>query len=137
MADAEAKLITLDNSLRFNQRQLKCILAEEIGHILYPPRPGHIRYHSKQYMYINSMDRSNIRTIVAQDERKALLWATNVLVPDVEFWRVVGDGVSSIPQLVEWFDVEPWILLLKIGFIRKQARDSGQRIKWRDIIRRQ
>lgn len=136
MADASIRTILLDVTLNKRPRQLKCVMAEEIGHIIYPPRPGHIRYHSKQYMDRDCIDRSNIRAIVAQDERKALLWATNVLIPDVEFWRVIREGENTIYQLTEKFDVEPWFLLLKIGFIRRQARDDGQKIRWRDIIRR-
>lgn len=136
MADASNRTIHLDQTLNQSPRQHRCVLAEEIGHIIYPPRPGHIRYHSRQYMDRDCIDRSNIRTIVAQDERKALKWATNVLIPDVEFWRVISEGENNIYQLVDKFDVEPWFLLLKIGFIRRQARESGKRLKWRDIVRR-
>lgn len=137
MADASIRTIYLDHSLDKSPRQLKCVLAEEIGHIIYPPRPGHVRYHSKQYMDGDCIDRSNIRAIVAQDERLALQWATNVLIPDVDFWRVIGEGENAIYQLVEKFDVEPWFLLLKIGFIRRQARESGIKLKWRDIVSRE
>lgn len=134
MADASNGTIYLDLTLNQSPRQHRCVLAEEIGHIVYPPRPGHIRYHSRQYMDRDCIDRSNIRAIVAQDEHKALKWATNALIPDVEFWRVIGEGENNVYQLVEKFDVEPWFLLLKIGFIRRQARDGGKRLKWRDLI---
>jgi len=137
IADSARKLITLDQSLRNNQRLLKCVLAEEIGHILYPPRPGHLAFHEAGYTYADHNSRSNIKAIVAQDERKALQWATSVLMPDVVFWRVVRDGINSVYDLADWFDVEEWFVSIKIGFIRRQAWDSGQKLKWRQIIRRE
>lgn len=137
MADASIRVATLDSSLRFDWRQQKCILAEEIGHILFPPRSGHVRYHSKSFIYSDCIDRSLTKIIVAQDERKALQWATSVLMPDVEFWGAVKDGANTVYQLAEWFNVEEWFVLLKIGFIRRQAREEGQRLKWRDIISRE
>lgn len=135
-AHADIKVIKLDKSLKVNNRLLKCVMAEEIGHILYPPRPGHVRYHSKAYWQTEYVERSNLKVIVAQDERAALDWATGVLMPDVEFWRAVSESVNTIPQLIEYFDVEDWIVRHKVGHIRRQARSEGRRLKWRDIIKR-
>lgn len=134
MADAANRTIALDKSLNYNPRQLKSVFAEEIGHIMFPPRPGHIRYHSKQYINTSYTDRSMIKYIVAQDERKALQWATSFLIPNVEFWRAIEEGSNTVPQLVEWFDVEEWFVKLKIAYIRMKARESGKRLKWRDLI---
>jgi len=136
MADAANKTITLDWLLRGNYRQLKCILAEEIGHILFPPRPGHIRYHSKRFIHADHIDRSLTKAIVAQDERKARQWAANILMPDDEFWRALREGANTVYRLAEWFDVEEWFVLMKIGYVRLQARESGVKLKWRDIIKR-
>jgi len=136
-ADAWRKIIKLDNSLRGRPRLMKCVLAKEIGHILYPPRPGHIRYHSTGFWETEHHERSHLKVIVAQDERKALTWATSVLIPDVEFWRAIGEKHNTVYELADYFEVEEWFVLLKIGYIRRKARDDGQRLKWRDIIRRQ
>lgn len=136
MADAEQRVIILDKSLSGSQRKLKCILAEEIGHVLYPPRPGHIAYHSTEFIQSDFNGRSNLKIIVAQDERKALTWATGVLIPDVEFWRAVDNGINTIYELSDYFDVEEWFMRLKIGYIRMKAREEGNRLKWRDLIRR-
>jgi len=136
-ADASNKIITLDISLRENTRESKCVLAEEIGHILYPPRPGHIRYHSRGYWQIEHHDRSLMGVIVAQDERKALDWATRVLIPDDEFWQANKEcGMDKIYLLVDWFDVEPWVVNLKIGYLRRKRKAAGEKLKWRDIIKR-
>lgn len=130
-ANADTKTITLDRALKSSDRRLRCVLAEEIGHIMHPPRPGHLRYHSKGYWQID--DRSSLRHIVAQDERKALDWATGVLMPDVEFNRIMEDGNHSISEIVELYEVEPWAVLHKISYYRRKA---GRRVKWRDVIRR-
>lgn len=130
-ADADTKTIILDRTLKSSARQFRCVLAEEIGHILHPPRPGHLRYHSKNYWQME--DRSSIKHIVAQDERKALDWATGVLMPDVEFTRIMEAGNYSVSEIAELFEVEPWAALHKIGYYRRKA---DRRVKWCDIIRR-
>lgn len=133
-ANAETKTITLDVSLLDNPRSLKCVLAEEIGHIVHPPRPGHIRYHSRGFH--RREDYSMIKTTVAQDERKARDWATSVLIPDVEFNRMVANGDYSLSELMEYYDVEQWFLEHKISYYRRKERNKGRKVKWRDLIRR-
>lgn len=133
-ANAARKLIILALSLKDNPRELKCVLAEEIGHILFPPRPGHIRYHSKGFH--DREDCSMVKHTVAQDERKALDWATSVLLGNVDFARIKSVGAKDVNELADYFDVEPWFMEHRIGYLRRKAEDSGQKVRWRDIIRR-
>lgn len=119
-ADTFKRTITLDHSLISYQREHKCVLAEEIGHILYPPRPGHIAYHARGYYDTDHIERCNIRATVAQDERAALDWATSVLMPDVEFWRAVKGGDNTLNKLAEHFEVTEWFVRIKIGYIRRK-----------------
>lgn len=138
MADASINTVTLDVSLKNKNRECKCVFAEEIGHILFPPRPGHIRYHSRGYWQIDNHDRSLMGVIVAQDERKALDWATSTLMPDKEFWKANKEcGMDKIYLLADWFDVEPWVINLKIGYLRRKRKAAGEKLKWRDIIKRE
>lgn len=129
-ADAETMTIKLDHSLLKNSRQHKCVLAEEIGHILCPPRPGHIRYHSIGFWRTEGT--SCIKAVVAQDERKALDWATGVLLPDSEFSKIIeSDGGYTVGQIAELLDVEPWIVEHKLGYYRrKRFENHGFRIRW-------
>ena len=133
-ANAETKTITLDVLLKDNPRQHKCVLAEEIGHIIIPPRPGHIRYHSLDSWRCENFGLT--KTIVAQDERKALDWATGVLIPNVEFDRIMAKGSYTLWEIEEVFEVERWLVEHKIGYYRRKQRDMGRRVKWRDLIRR-
>ncbi len=134
-ANAETKTVTLDVSLKDNPRQHKCVMAEEIGHILFPPRPGHIRYHSRGFY--DHENCSMVKHIVAQDERKALDWATGVLMPNVEFNRTMANGGYLISEIEEMFEVEDWVVQHKIGYYRRKENEAGRKVKWRDIIRRE
>ncbi|MDD4334795.1 MAG: hypothetical protein PHY77_04225 [Desulfotomaculaceae bacterium] len=124
MADASKKLIMLDNSLKDKPRELKCVLAEEIGHILFPPRPGHIRYHSKSFL--QREDCSMVKHIVAQDETKALDWATCVLLGNVDICRIKSIGAISLNELADHFDVEPWFMEHRIGYLRRKDVMPGR-----------
>jgi len=136
VADAENMRVTLDSSLKNTPLQLRCILAEEIGHILFPPRPGHIRYHSRGFWDIDHYERSNIKHIVAQDERKAIDWATNILLPNVELSHIMSIGARNIYELADYYDVEPWFMAFKINYLKRKARTHGEKVRWKDILKK-
>ena len=125
-ADAEKKLIVLDVSLKDNPRHHKCVLAEEIGHIIFPPRPGHIAYHMRDYHKLDHHSRSNIKAIVSQDERKALRWATSFLIPDAALRVAAKDSVNSIDELAEWFDVEKWFMIFRLDFYELKVEENNE-----------
>jgi len=133
-AEASKKVVMLDQSLKDKPRELKCVMAEEIGHILYPPRPGHIRYHSTGFWENDNCGQTKI--LVAQDERMALDWATSVLMPDVEFSRIMDNGNYTLCEIEEEFEVTQWFVAHKIGYYRRQQWELGRRVKWRNLIRR-
>ena len=60
--------------------------------------------------------RSKIKAIVSQDERKALRWATSILIPDAALRAAAKNSVNSIDDLVEWFDVEMWFMLFRLDY---------------------
>jgi hypothetical protein len=134
-ANSRTKTIILNNSLKDNPREEKCVLLEEIGHIIYPARPGHTRYHSKDFLTRESC--SLIRHTVAQDERLARDWATNVLLKNIDFDRIKEVGARSINELANYFDVEPWFMEQRIKYLRRKAHDNGQKVMWRDFMSRE
>lgn len=81
-------------------------------------------------------DASSIKAIVAQDERKAIDWATSVLMPNVDEARIKEDDLKTLGELAEQYEVDIWFMSYKIGYIRRKAREKGQKVKWRDLIRR-
>lgn len=71
----------------------------------------------------------------AQDERKALEWASDILMPNVEFSRAVSEGCSSVYDLAEWFDVTEWFVYRKLGIIKVKYRELGIKLRSRDYFR--
>lgn len=133
-ANARTKTIILNASLKDNPREEKCVLLEEIGHIIYPARRGHTRYHSKDFL--KREDCSLISHNVAQDERLARDWATNILLNDVDFNRIKEVGACTVDELAAYFDVEPWFMEHRIKYLRRKAKINGQKVRWRDFLTR-
>ena len=130
------KSITLDTSLRDKLRQHKCVFAEEIGHVLYPPAPNHTSYHvADAWKELDFLSRCSIEQCVGKDERQALKWATNLLIPDKAFWKYADQGLHYLWDWCEYFDVEQWFFEMKVGFIRASQKPAN-RIKWRELVRR-
>lgn len=129
-------VIVIDKSLLRQPRHHRCVLAEEVGHLLYPPRPGHVSYHIAQsWDNLDSPSRENLSVLVAQDERKALQWATRMLIPDPVFWEYVDTGPHEIWEWLEEFEVEKWFFEVKVGLVRAQ-QPIRLRLRWREILKR-
>ena len=124
-------LIVLDESLQGKLRQEKCVLAEEIGHCLYPPAAGHISYHYAGYRHLSQWERDNLAVLVTKDERLALHWGTSFLIPDKAFWEYAQKGPHEWWEWLEHFDVEDWFMRAKFGFMR-----TKHPFKWREMIKR-
>ena len=129
------RLIVLDVSIR-GTRQEKCVLAEEIGHCLYPPAADHTLYHSTKYWGLGQWERSTLRCQVAKDERAALEWASSVLIPDWSFWEFARGGGREWWEWLEHFGVTDWMMRVKVGLVRARMRPQAKRMKWRELVRR-
>ena len=128
--------IFLDVSLKDKPRQHKCVLAEEIGHALYPPASSHVSYHiANGWAELDFLSRGNIEYSVGKDERQALKWATDLLIPDRAFWEYADEGLHSVWEWCDQFDVEQWFFEMKVGFVRA-GQKPRDRMKWREIVRR-
>lgn len=123
--------IILDKSLPDRPRQHKCVLAEEVGHILYPSPFDSIQYHIAEYWNLDFYQRGNVSYRHTKNERVGLLWATSFLIPDDEFWEFANKGTHEWWEWLERFDVEDWFMRRKVGFMR-----SKKHFKWRDIVKR-
>jgi len=123
-------VIVLDKSLLNNTKEHRCVAAHELGHHFYPPRSaiaGIVSFHRGNF--------SGQREItINQDENKALRWATELLMPSAEVWDAIKGGCNTLPQLAERFHVEEWFVRFKIGFIRREERNRGRKLRWKDII---
>jgi len=125
------KLIVLETTLLSRPQDYVCILAEEIGHILNPPAFSSVSYHYKDYWKMDCLKRDEAKYQYAKTERSALLWATNYLISDEDFWEFAKDGTREWWEWLERFEVPDWFMRWKIGFMR-----TKQRFKCREIISR-
>lgn len=131
LSDSKTNVIILDGNLDKpeNIKLHKCVLAEEIGHHFTSPRTILYQLHGSC-----SLDRLKLKQI-AQDEYKALVWATNFIMPNVEFNRAVSEGCRSVYDLSEWFDVTPWFVYRKLGIIKRKYRGMGIKMRSRDYFK--
>lgn len=124
-------IIVLDIGLLSQPKLHRCVAAHELGHHFYPPRnPSNVVF----FHCYNYFQDSQKEIIVSQDENKALRWATELLMPSSKVWDAIKYGYDTIPFLADYFNVTEWFARAKIGFLRREARDAGVKLKWRDII---
>ena len=128
-------VIVLDLGLLSQPRLHRCVAAHELGHHFYPPRSRATTfiafYRSNQYS-----TESQKEIIASQDENRALRWATEMLMPSQEVWAAIQDGYDTVSLLAEYFNVCEWFVRVKIGFIRREEREKGIKLKWRDVIKK-
>lgn len=126
------RLIVLDNSLLGRPTDHICVLAEEIGHIFYPPVYSCVNYHRADFYQKDTLARSEIKYQHSKTERVALVWATGYLIPDEEFWEFAASGPREFVEWLEHFGVAEWLMRWKIGFMKTQTH-----FKCRNIIKRE
>jgi len=117
-------VIVLDEQLHSFNRLHKCVLAHEIGHFYTSPRTNILSVHPS----------SNDRAIESQDERKAMQWATDFLIPDRELDHALAEGYRSCFELAEYFDVTEWFVYRKLNLLRMCFRRAGLKVKCRDMF---
>lgn len=98
-------VILLDKDLEHNQALHNTVLGEECGHHATSPRGELLT----AYLSCGS------RIITSQDERKAVKWAANFLIPDDELARAVyRRGLRTPWELAEYFEVTEWLVQQKV-----------------------
>ena len=117
-------IIVLDKRLEHMRRDHKCVLAEEIGHFYTAPRTNSLSAYTC----------SNHRIMMSQDERKALQWGTDFLIPDAELCEALKSGHRSCFELADYFDVTEWFMYQKLGFLKMCFRRTGLKVKGRDLF---
>jgi Zn-dependent peptidase ImmA (M78 family) len=120
-------LIILDFSLLQRRRLHKCVLAEEVGHHFTAARSNLLVAHTSYRLEVD----------MGRDERRALRWATEFLVPDKELFRAIEKGYRTIPELAEYFDTTEWFLCRKLDLTPWQHQNVGQenRDSWRRMAK--
>jgi|LSQX01.1.fsa_nt_gb hypothetical protein len=52
-------------------------------------------------------------------------------------WAAIRDSYNTLPLLAERFYVEEWFVRLIIGFLRREERNRGIKLKWGEIIKKE
>lgn len=124
--DETGPVITLDNTLKYNHRLRRCVLAEEVGH--------HIVGVKSNIIYANSCYEHEI--IRNQDENRALHWATAHFIPDLELYQATARyGLRDCYEIAEFFDVTLAFMMAKLTYMKQCFRHNGLKVKGRDIIK--
>lgn len=117
--------ILLDPSLLDNPRLHRCILAEEVGHF---KTTGSGTLFVMHFSY-------NVALAMSKADAAALRWASEYLMPTLDFARAVKDGRRDVHELAEHFYVTEWMVHRKIQFLRQDLRRRHRlRIKLRDML---
>ncbi|MCL6592880.1 MAG: ImmA/IrrE family metallo-endopeptidase [Alicyclobacillus sp.] len=100
--------IVLDRHLHQHPRLLKCVLAEELGHYHTVPR-GNLLL--PFFSYSNTLR-------LSKDERKALKWACDFLIPDLQLCALIRQE-STLEEIADHFEVTKWLLKKKFQFLKE------------------
>lgn len=100
--------IVLDKTLREGSAMFRSVLAEELGHHFTVPQSSVIVPYTS-YSY---------KLQLSRDERRALQWACDFLMPDSEFVKSLASA-ESVESIAEIFNVTPWLVRWKVQFLRR------------------
>lgn len=113
--------IILDNSLRYEKTLFRCIFAEEVGH--------HMMGVSTNFFKAERSYRYELHR--GRDEIKAMRWATDVLIPDIELYLAIKrQGLAEVYELAEYFNVTIPFMMDKLKFVKSTYR-------WEEKVKRQ
>ncbi len=112
----DGPVILLDKRLLKHPRLYKCVLAEEIGHYFTAPVSNLLVVHTSY----------NREIAMSADERRALKWATDFLIPDHKLLAAMHCGCLTVHELADHFQVTEWFMHRKLGFIYEQRNRLNQ-----------
>lgn len=118
-------VIILDKGLLSKRREHTEILSEEVGHHLAGVRTN-VLFANQDY---------STRIERNRDEHRAMVWATDFLIPDQELEHAVKDiGCRSCYELADYFDVTQKFFMAKLVILKQCFRRTGLKVKGRDIL---
>lgn len=108
-------VILLDESLQDMPRRHRCVLAEELGHYFCGATGAIVR--PGAYSPLSGGAR-------AKDEHRGLRWAANYLIPTDRLALAAQAGLSSVPELADYFEVEEYMVWRKFHILRTDLREQ-------------
>jgi len=118
-------IVILDKSLHPGSREYNCTLAHEVGHHFTSVKTNTF-YSYKKYRDLIEKDR---------EERRAMIWATDYLIPDWELSHATQTlRLRSLHDLEDHFEVTHEFLLHKILIVKQRLWNRGIYIKSRGVL---
>lgn len=106
------------NLLKLENYKLHCcVLAEEIGHKVTGITCNALSIHTNY---------SLVRKIT-EDEKRALKWATEKLIPTRELISLLNEGFYNCEDLSDYFGVTEWFIFRALEFLQFECRENGVR----------
>ncbi|MFZ5634687.1 MAG: ImmA/IrrE family metallo-endopeptidase [Bacillota bacterium] len=102
----------------------RCVLAEEIGHRITGTSINTLKIHTSY----------TLKRKILEDEERAILWATEKLIPTNELIELLQNGFHNCEELADYFGVTVWFMFRKLQFIQIRCDDKNSVI--RPIIKR-
>lgn len=109
-------VIILSSQLFNNERELRCVLAHELGHHFQSVGHHIIAANRTSYIY------------ASKNEHLATKWAVNYLIPTDDFLQCIKDGMRA-PCLVDYFYVTYDFVRLKSEFMKLDERYSDKLVE--------
>ena len=103
-----APIITLSNTLRTRERDLRCVLSHELGH----------HYETVGHHMIAATGTNSI--YATKNEIAATKWAVDLLIPTDVFLECVEDGMGG-QELCNYFYVLPEYIIRKAELLHKDT----------------
>lgn len=116
-------MILLDHRVETSRPLHRSVLAEELGHHFTAPRTS-VAVPFTSY---------TLEVELSRDERRALRWACDYLMPVDRFTEAVLSGLRTPWELAEHFEVTEWLVWRRLDFLRQDLRRRGVRARWRDV----
>jgi len=101
-------IIVLDKKLISFPRLHRCVLAEEIGHYFTTTYTNMLMAYTS---YVNQIE-------LSRAERKAMQYATSLLIPDKELTKALDMGIRECYELAEHFDVTEDFIRQKLALLK-------------------
>lgn len=102
--------IVLDKQLKEGSPLYRSVLAEELGHHFTIPQTSFLVPYTS-YAF---------KVALSKDERRALKWACDFLIPIEKLDKALIDGLTNIDELAQHFNVTPWLMRRRFQFISQK-----------------
>lgn len=129
--DTGQPLILLDYSLLDFPPLHRCVLAEELGHHM----TGTPRLMPSSILSASVLRLRLYESTHWKHENAAVRWAADYLIPNDALALALRNGIRTVTELADHFNVTPWMVRRKMDFLRNDMpKYQGSRVRHKDLF---